>query len=228
MAAAPTERPLIGRLKRFRGWTLGVFAAVLVAVLSTWISGAGESVYHDVFSAKSALAATEVRYFRTNELPTQSLVRVAGHASGECLENYSAADQGAVPNAHRCFAPRRGYDPCFNYDFSELECVTAPWATTSVRFKVIQFLPLSTAPRVADRRSGAPTAPPWALELANGQRCVFQTGAGGMLVGLRLSYVCQHGIAFGEPDRSGKLWLIPYKSPTTVGTVTTAVRTAWY
>jgi hypothetical protein len=48
---------------------------------------------------------------------------------------------------------------------------------------------------------------PWALELANGERCTLLTGATAVLAGQRLNYGCESGgYVIGELQRDGLVW----------------------
>jgi hypothetical protein len=66
--------------------------------------------------------------------------------------------------------------------------------------------PVDTAEMVID-----PLDIPWALELANGDRCTLLTGATAVLAGERLNYGCESGgSVLGELDRSGPVWMVFY------------------
>jgi hypothetical protein len=52
---------------------------------------------------------------------------------------------------------------------------------------------------------------PWALELANGERCTLLTGATAVLAGQRLNYGCESGgYVIGELQRDGLVWLASF------------------
>jgi hypothetical protein len=105
------------------------------------------------------------------------------------------------PTVFRCFAGDLIYDPCYldagasNPQRAVVLCITAPWAKSGVRLR------LTGAPNPA---FGAPAgAPPWALRLASGRRCVFASGASAVVDGRRLNYVCDgRRVLFGTPDAS--------------------------
>jgi len=70
---------------------------------------------------------------------------------------------------------------------------------------------------------------PWALELANGARCTFATGATATTAGLRLNYFCEEGgAAYGEPVRGKHPWTIPFASDRGTEPHDVAVKSAWY
>lgn len=204
---------------------------ILGAAAATWLTGAGVAVYHAVFPARQPLAYTDVRYFRvTNQLSGgRPLLRVVSHASGSCGADFSIADQGAVPEAHRCFSGHGVYDPCFDgASFEEFECVTAPWDTTSIRFHVLKESWVSRDHQVRPRPI-TPSVPPWAVELVNGDRCTFLTGATAVIAGtLRLNYQCTHGAVYGIPDRRKPVWLVNYVRGGELSSTPAEVRVAWY
>jgi hypothetical protein len=52
---------------------------------------------------------------------------------------------------------------------------------------------------------------PWALELANGERCTLLTGATAVLASQRLNYGCESGgYVIGELQRDGLVWLASF------------------
>jgi hypothetical protein len=222
-----TTRPA-NRCARLTAWLLGVFAAAA----ATWLSGAGDSLYHAVFPARVATSRTELRYFRVSDQLSgslRSLLRVGRYDSATCGADFSIADQGAVPEAHRCFGHGKIYDPCFDYAYNELECIETPWDSVSVRVRIVKESWISHKHVLPARPRGTPALPPWALELTNGDRCVFLTGATGVIAGnLRLNYRCKQGTVYGEPDRSGPVWLVSYAPGGVTGSIPTEVRVAWY
>lgn len=70
-----------------------------------------------------------------------------------------------------------------------------------------------------DRTGGAvgaeeaidPMSMPWALELADGQRCGLATGATTVMAGMRANYACEGGgWVLGELDRAQPVWTASY------------------
>lgn len=84
-------------------------------------------------------------------------------------------------------------------------CPTAPWDRKALRLRVGPRFIFDAGVTYA----GAPNVP-WALELANGNRCLMiATGTGPMPTpeGRRIDrYICAHGINLAEPLRRGKRW----------------------
>jgi hypothetical protein len=78
--------------------------------------------------------------------------------------------------------------------------------------------------------------PPWALELENGLRCVFNAGTGFVVADQRANYECG-GVQFGEPrgawiigvpDRSSEPWLASVLSALGARSTEVAIKVAWY
>lgn len=70
---------------------------------------------------------------------------------------------------------------------------------------------------------------PWAVELVDGSRCVFLTGATIGIAGMRLNYGCENrsGV-LGDVDRSQPLWRV-FVRPASGWTVRRiGVAVAWY
>lgn len=52
---------------------------------------------------------------------------------------------------------------------------------------------------------------PWAVELANGERCTLLTGATAVVADERINYGCESGgYVIGELDRSGPVWMASF------------------
>jgi hypothetical protein len=76
---------------------------------------------------------------------------------------------------------------------------------------------------------GPATAPPRALQLASGRRCVFAAGASTAVDGRRLSYICDRDrVRFGSPDSSAPTWRVR-RARTAGGAAmrTVAIPVAW-
>ncbi|MEK6275534.1 MAG: hypothetical protein AABM30_09370 [Actinomycetota bacterium] len=74
---------------------------------------------------------------------------------------------------------------------------------------------------LVERGSSLRRNPPWALELSNGERCIFTSGATFTVAGKRGNYFCPHGgrdrfgnqaeaWVVGTPNRSLALWRALY------------------
>jgi hypothetical protein len=157
-------------------------------------------------SAQPINAVTRVRIF-TPFGPTglNPGLTVEARVNGSCMAG-SLADASRV-DAWRCNAGNQIYDPCFENSFGErglLACVQMPWTNTVTMLK-----PNSPLPAAENDKSDPGEILPWALELANGQRCVLLTGATGGVAGMRINYECSDGYYVAGPvDRTLPLWRV--------------------
>jgi hypothetical protein len=75
------------------------------------------------------------------------------------------------------------------------------------------MMPAEAAPSPADVAETAiePLDIPWAVELANGERCALLTGATAAFAGQRLNYGCESGgYVIGELQRDGLVWMASF------------------
>jgi hypothetical protein len=155
------------------------------------------------------------------------LTAAGAPANGECFAA-SLASQGRS-DAWRCMAGNIILDPCFESappGPGPLACVASPWVSRVRLFKLAKPVPRDQA----NDDSGRLTAkPPWALELADGSRCTFLTGATWQVAGLRANYGCTNGAAvFGDVDRGAPLWRVFVQHGPAGVIRRTAVLVAWY
>lgn len=129
-------------------------------------------------------------------------------------------------DAYACFASNgQSFDPCFVTDIGPAElplvCTSnGPWSQDVITFLASTPPPLRDAPPMSDT--------PWALELANGARCLRWIGSGAAVAGLALTYRCgDDAWVLGEPDRSEPVWLALYKD-TRYFAEQVPVSIAWY
>lgn len=135
-----------------------------------------------------------------------------------------------------------------------LACFASPFATEGVAFTPTGSLEVSKGVASADQTDpdgmdgkGSETVPvaepaapddptlavhpddiPWALELANGERCTLLTGATMVLAGERVNYGCEGGgSVLGEVDRGALLWVVDFLPDDAVATDQVAVLVAW-
>ncbi|WP_211211885.1 hypothetical protein [Deinococcus apachensis] len=172
--------------------------------------------------------ATELRLY-TPFTPGGGLlvgVAVTGQVGGSCFAASVASP--TRPDAYRCSAGNRILDPCFAplNDRAPLACSTDPWGANAVLLTRSGALPGRT--RAAE--PNYPAGTPWALELANGQRCVALTGATAPVAGLRVNYGCPDGgVVAGSIDRSSPLWRVFYQTANRSLSLTqVGVRAAWF
>jgi hypothetical protein len=150
----------------------------------------------------TANAATELRRFVAWQ-DGRPAVTVDGRRNGSCD---SSSYVNPRLDAWRCIAGHFIYDPCFENlaeeEYGELLCVASPWA----RSGRIMFSALDYDDRFRGRRG------PWALEMSNGRRCIFVSGASDQVRGRRLNYVCRLSrpgscpCGYGLPPRTRPYW----------------------
>lgn len=126
-------------------------------------------------------------------------------------------------DAMRCFTTdSEVLDPCFEIRGGlGLMCPSAPGST--------EWILISAEGNAGDIAPPTTEGLPWAVEIANGARCIQASGATGTVSGLRGSYYCPDGTwLYGDPSH-GSTWHI--KLPTTGrnGSLhTVAIRRAWF
>jgi hypothetical protein len=86
--------------------------------------------------------------------------------------------------------------------------------------------PLPSEPRKETSRA---EALPWAIELANGQRCTLFTGAMPPVAGMRINYGCPGGLqVVGDIDRSQPLWRVFFQGEKSIALEQVDVAVAWF
>jgi hypothetical protein len=246
----PSER---GRRLAKALW-FSLVGPVLVAVIST----VSIALWERLTDEERALTHTEIRLFAARD-PRRFIVASNDH--GTCTAE-SNVDPG-VPEAHRCFGRTKRnyegqpvqflYDPCWDIRVyigegrERLMCVANPWTRNATMFTVKGWTRFSEKPprvrTTAERPPYKPRslrkAPPWALELDNGQSCVFVSGATEVMAGMRWNYFCGKGADFkpdrpgggwviGFPERTRAVWRVSFLAHQDVQAVPVAVRVAWY
>lgn len=153
-------------------------------------------------------------------------VAVTGQASGSCFTASVASP--TRPDAYRCSAGNRILDPCFASlnERDPLACSSDPWGANAVLLTRSGALPGRARGNEPNYAAGTP----WALELANGQRCVALTGATAPVAGLRMNYGCPDGgVVAGPIDRSLPVWRVFYESGNrSLSLAQVEVRVAWF
>ena len=217
--------------------------ALLALVLVGPTTVVGQGATPTAGAAAAGATRTDARYF----LPygpdgLNAGLAVAANESGVCAHG-SLATPGR-PDAWDCLGSTANtiYDPCFADPVAapgerhDLVCAAAPWATDVVLFRLTAPLPREKEgapaggdPAAAGAEADAdPWALPWALELANGERCTLLAGASVVLAGERLHYGCEGGGAvLGEVDRGQPVWAAAYLADGAVGTTLVDVMVAW-
>ena len=147
--------------------------------------------------------------------------------AGTC--GFSSAAALERPDAWDCIgASDQVYDPCFEDPFilpdapGEVACLASPFTTDVVVLTLTD--PLVREKAAPDtgmslaQAAGVSIDPwdlPWALELANGDRCTLLGGTLTVLAGQTAHYGCADGgVVFGEVNHSQSVWTcLLYTSP---------------
>jgi hypothetical protein len=227
---------------------VALLAPILTGVAVIYVT----AVWHP-WEPAPTLRHTAVNLLVANE-PASGLrepVVIVSNSTGIC-QVPSQADPS--PNAFRCLGGNYIYDPCFGGYLSPLVCISSPWSKTGIRFHPSAFeffLANGASARWNPNSSQAmPTGhiaygtpgglskkPPWALELANGLRCLDAEGATFEIAGERANYGCetpgshrhQQEWVIGQPNRGIEPWIVSVLP--TVGqpqTSEVAVKAVWY
>lgn len=161
---------------------------------------------------------TRIVHFRAFTPAGSPATAVRDAGSGQCFTTSIT-----VPLAHvyRCFGHKEILDPCFA-DPTQAKprivlCYLDPWSSA-------QRIALTT---VLPRPTPLPHPRPWALQLANGARCVSVTGTVQIEGTVALTYSCSDGAAAGLDSGRGPLFTASYgRAPH--GTLSrVAVTTMW-
>jgi hypothetical protein len=198
---------------------VGLVAAVLVLGL-----GAVEPPVRA--RAQPAAQRTDVRLFVPfYQGKLAAGLTVVARVPGSCFAS-SIASQGR-PDAWRCMTGNLILDPCYDgtaQGQSALACPVSPWSSQ------VRVLTLTgTLPREQANHGALLASPPWAVQLVDGSRCVYLTGATMGIAGMRLNYGCEnHSGVIGDVDRSEPLWRV-FVQPVSGWTVRQiGVAVAWY
>jgi hypothetical protein len=220
-----------------------ILTLVIVLVPAAVVAVIGYSSARNTSPSRRAMSTTVTVY----ATPTDGAPRGTSRLAGSCDLGSSLVSNR--PDVARCFttdSDDRGVnllDPCFHStagaaDRRELfVCPEDPWNDRGRRTVVTVRGPVG--------RSGeAPSSPrPWALLLANGQRCFAISGATGTTAGLRQNYQCfappfarnakqavgkPGGIILGDPDQRTPMWRALFTSdPTDMTFMAVEVRRAY-
>ena len=183
----------------------------------------------------TAPAQTDIRYvipFGPDGLNAGLSVRET--LTGTCIGDSIAVSDRA--DAFRCLGEGdQVYDPCFENSFapidepSEVACVTDPFGTEVVVLTVADPLPREKdAPPGQEQDPFGPWDLPWAMELANGDRCTLLEGTLYQLAGQVVYYSCeQNGAVLGVVDHDQPVWMVNYLADGEVVSSLVEVAAAW-
>jgi hypothetical protein len=165
-------------------------------------------------------AGTVSKTFHAYRADGDLAVHVADVSTGSCWTTSIAATSAS---AFRCISDNSIHDPCFapTRPASPLEvaCIPDPWTDATV-LRVSGALPTGGPP--AGR-----TPHPWAIELANGARCVVATGTVPAIQGVNLGYQCRNGANAALADTTGRNVTAKYAPAGATTLRTVRVSTIW-
>ena len=243
-AFARSYRPIAHDFFTIRGVHVSARVGLVMFITVDLVFGAlGAETGYAVAGASASSkrpSPTKVTIFAT---PIGRAPKVPTRLDGSCTTGGS--DVSNRPDAARCFTTHsnaRGvnvFDPCFHSEGGSAPgtldlflCPNDPW-NGSVAATVVAVT------GGAGVSGEAPSAfQPWALLLANGQRCLATGGATGTTAGLRYNYGCfappfarnvrqpigkTGGIVLGDPDQRTRVWTVLFTRDNT-GTGFTPVR----
>lgn len=161
--------------------------------------------------------ATVVTKFSPYSASGALAVAVQDHASGYC---WTGSIEVPVAGAYRCLVGNDIADPCFAPPRAgtppTVACLADPWSAARV-------VALTRALPGVEPVGNA--ANPWAVQLANGVRCVAVTGTVQSVEGVSLNLSCPGGTVAGALDNSGPAWHVKYGTATGLSLV--VVVAAW-
>lgn len=172
------------------------------------------------FLCMASILITTQLYATTIESFTASNFRITNVANGVCLSASTASTQ---TNAWRCYTGKMTLDPCFNLPNQRgLICPDNPWSKAATR--VILNKPLLNTPRIANS-----ARLPWAVELADGSKCVLLTRTTFAVDNQRVNYVCENNTyLFGTfVKKANQDWTIKQLNLATQQKTVTAVIKIW-
>ncbi|MEP7020842.1 MAG: hypothetical protein ABI808_09330 [Pseudonocardiales bacterium] len=189
------------RCRRHRRAPIAIAIALLGIALAA-CSGPSRSTQAARRPATQSPNATAVSKFTPYSSAGALTVVVTGHATGQC---WTGSIVVAVPGVYRCLVGNDIADPCFTPPQpakpTTVACLPDPWSGALV---VTLTAPLPITPPVGH------AANPWALQLANGVRCVASGGTVHSVDGVSLNLQCSGGTAAGGLDTTGPMWQVKY------------------
>jgi len=170
-------------------------------------------------SAVPAAPPTSMRTFVAFRPDGTAAVSVSRTRTGRCWTTSITVPERGV---YRCFAANQILDPCFTAPRQSspkaVLCVTDPWS-------VGEWMTLTA--RLPSVPTALKSTRPWALQLANGFRCVAVTGTVPEIAGVPLGYRCEHNIAAGLTAAHGPTMRARYGPADGTSLQTVAVAVAW-
>jgi hypothetical protein len=225
-----------------RRFSLFLSMAVVVLLGVAAPGGQPSARAQDATPATGQSARTDVRYvlpFGPDGLnpgltATATDEGVCGFPSSAALDR---------PDAWDCVgAGDQVYDPCFENPFTlpddpgQVACLASPFTTDVVVLTLTESLvrqketpdPSMDTAQDAAGVSLDPWDLPWALELANGDRCTLLGGTLTVMAGQTAHYGCEEGgVVFGEVNHVRPLWTVNYLAEGDAASNLVEVVAAW-
>jgi hypothetical protein len=189
------------RRRRRRRWMLsGISLAVAATALALVLASSKGS-------DATSIVSTPNPYTTTGAL--RSGLSIGVHDVGFCWENSMEGPND--PNAWRCMTTTSHImDPCFSAPKpaprESVACLAAPWARSVTVLKLSEALPAFSPDKYYS------SAALWAIQLANGARCIKGTGAMGNVHGVDIGYICTNGGDTTLPNNEHRVWTVEYTS----------------
>jgi hypothetical protein len=178
-----------------------VLAVAAVAVALAGCTGPGSHLPVGQHSS-SAFDATVVIKFTPYSSSGALTASVSARGAGRC---WTGSIVVPVTGAYRCLVGNDIGDPCFAPPHPTtpvtVACMPDPWSGARV-------LTLTGALPVTSPIGNA--ARPWAVQLANGARCVASTGTVQAVHGVSLDLLCPDEMAAGGLDTTNPIWRVQY------------------
>lgn len=153
-------------------------------------------------------------------------IKITETRSASCSPSFISNAPGAL----RCYTSDDEtlvLDVCWPNDGEPAQavCLGDPWNNEGILANPISVEDDADAEKELDL---AP-ATPWALELANGSKCVLVPGATGIIAGMRLNYSCggEDAWVVGDVDNRQKLWMALFSPKDSNEVSQVSVTRAW-
>ncbi len=161
---------------------------------------------------------TRVVHFQAFTRAGAPTTAVGAAGSGQC---FTTSITVPIAHVYRCFGNREIFDPCFATRAlarpTSVDCYADPWSAAR---KLTLTAPLPKATPLQHRR-------PWALQFANGVRCLSVTGTVPIDRGVPLTYQCRDGRAAGIASEHAGVVVAWYGRPPQGALRRIAVTTLW-
>jgi serine/threonine protein kinase len=193
-AAAPPPR------RRPRALAAGLAALVLLigagVAIAVAAGGSGSATTTTTTTATTSSTSTSSTSTPTPQ-PTAKQIYSPANANGGLAVSNPTTTHGSCftssnviqrADAFRCTSGNFLYDPCFSINDTQLLCPSdGPWANSGVLINVSALVSFGG-------KDQGTSGQPWAIQMADGTRCLAVSGATNEVAGQRLGYFCKHGV----------------------------------